>query len=173
MKTIEFLDWLKDWITRHPLQTPPESLRASYTEAVMRRVRAPQALTPAWRWGWQPQLAMSWGTALACLLAVVVVMKRAPTQLASEVEHDWQLLTEVGEEHDLSSSNLDDEVQMVDRLVLAEASPSEEDETWIRQTLELLNDVDEQADATPEDQDNPDGWLKDLEQLDEAELASS
>lgn len=172
MKPFDFLTWLNHWVARHPLRTPPESLQASYTEEVMRRIHTTQALTPAWRWGWRPQLTLAWGTALACLLAVVLVMKRTPIPLAGEVERDWQLLAEVGEGHDLPSSNLDDEVQMVDRLVLAEASPSE-DETWIRQTLELLNDVDEQTDATSENQDNPDGWLKDLEQLDDAELASS
>ncbi len=171
MNTLEFLDWLKRWVARHPLRTPPESLQVSYTEQVMRRIKTPLAPTPAWRW--QPQLAMTWATALACLLAVVVVMKRTPTQLASEVEHEWQLLAEVGEGHELSSSNLDDDVQMMDRLMLAEASPSEEDEAWIRQTLELLNDVDEQPDAASADQENPEEWLKDLELLDGAELASS
>ena len=172
MKTQDFLFWLKGWMARHPLNTPPESLQTSYIEEVMARVRAISARSLGWQWVLVPRPVLAVSTALAAVLVVVLLANRAPNQLAQRVEHDGQLLSELGALEELSTDDLEDEAQMVDQLMLADAESAGDDEAWIEQTLELLGDLDEGPDMGSGDT-APEEWLDDLEWLDESEFASS
>ena len=172
MKRADFLTWLKDWLTRHPLATPPEPLQASYIEEVMRRIRTASAPSPVFRWFPQPHSAFALGTAVACLLVVVAVVNRPPMRLAKQVEQDWQVLSDVGELTELLPHDLAEEAKTLDRLMLAEAEPLVDDEAWVDETLELLNEVEEDHD-TALDAETVENLLEELERLDESELAAS
>lgn len=175
MTTADFLSWLKDWFSRHPLKAPAESLQASYREEVMARIRTAQAPAPAFQWLPRPRLAFALGTAVACLLALVVLTPHPSTQLTQEVEQAWQLLSELGEDTlTLDLSDLDEEVKTLDQLMLAEAQPAMDDEPWIAQTLELLEGLEADESIPPSLDDTSDeDWLDEFRWLDEAELASS
>lgn len=175
MTSGDFLSWLKNWLTRHPLKAPLESLQASYIEEVMTRIRATQAPAPAFRWVPRPQVAFALGTAFACALALLVVMHRAPTRIAQQIEREWQLLSEVGEDSlELAPGDLDEEIQLVDQLTLAQGQPALDDEAWVEQTLQLLERL-ESDEPLPASQDAIPAWdwLDELQWLDESELASS
>jgi len=141
----DFLSRLKGWLARHPLKTPSASLRASYVEEVMARIRQTPRSLPVLSWLPRPRLALALGTAFAGVLAFVVLIhpalsgkggvNRASNQMARQVEQDWQVLATVGELEELPLDDLAEEVQAIDQMMLAEAEPAVDDEAWIDETL--------------------------------------
>jgi len=171
MKSTDFLARLNAWLTRHPLKTPSESFRASYVEEVMARIRTTPRPSPV-LWFPRSRLALALGTAFAGVLAFAVLMNRAPSQMARQVEQDWQVLATVGELPELPLGDLTEEMQAIDQMMLAQAEPALDEEAWIDETLELLNDLDEEPEVSS-DEEVLEEWLRELEVLDEEELASS
>jgi len=101
----DFLAWLKGWLGRHPLKTPPPE-SASYTAEVMARVRALSKPAPAFRWLAQPRWVLAVGT-VAAAWALLVTVGRSPQRLAESVgeldDEQWleetlALLHEAGED---------------------------------------------------------------------------
>ena len=172
MNTVDVVAWLKEWLIHHPLRSPSEGVQASYTAEVMARIKTSEAPAPAWRWRPRPRVAFALGTAAVCGLTALMVVHRAPTQLAQQVEQSWQLLSELGEWDALPIGDLDEEVRTVDHLMmLAESQPASDDEAWIEQTIELLNTLDEPS-AVPAEPQSLEELLQELESLDESELAT-
>lgn len=132
MTMTDFLAWLRGWLGRHPLRTPPDS--ASYAAEVMARVRAASSRAPAFSWLVQPRWVLAVGT-VAAVCAVVAVIGRPPQRMAESV------------------GELDDEA-------------------WLEDTLELLNEAGEDVEIRSGD-DAADEWLQELETLDDQGLASS
>lgn len=182
---MDFTTRLQQWLARHPLkmQAPDAHERARFTETVMQRVKAPQpAPEPAWRatfgWLWRPQWAL--GMAAAALLAAVIVGRQAPppaavAQAEPSVEERALLVAALNDPTSdvlaaVDEQTLAEELMAHDVLVLAEAAATS-DEQWLDQTLQLLQQFDEDVssdgDATDEE------WLQDLQLLDEAELSVS
>jgi hypothetical protein len=153
---MEFLTWLRSWLTRHPLKEPAETERASYTVEVMTRVRAlgsPSVVTPATvpvrRWSWWPRMAMAMATAAGLVFAVSTV-HQTRRRLAQQPQ---------GAAASHPSA------------VLAESPVS--DEEWIEQTLQLLEELEEEtAPETAGDGSNDEEWLDELQWLDESELST-
>lgn len=144
--------WLKTWLSRHPLQMPPEPDRARYTADVMARIRALErpAASPApirlWA-GW-PRPALAWASAAAGLLLVIGVLSIVSGRSTQLARHGQQL-------------------------VLAESPTT--DEAWLEETMALFDLLDEEiaAESAGESFDTEEDWLQELQWLDEADLASS
>lgn len=92
--------------------------------------------------------------------------------MVKQIQWTSLLLEELGQLEELPAGELEEELQETDRLILAEAAAVADDEAWIAQTLELLNSVDEEPDIRL-DEESAEDLLKELEALDQAELASS
>ena len=168
----DFLAWLTAWLRRHPVQDPPQ--HASYAQEVLARVKTQdaRAAAPAWRWMAAPRLAWMAATVAACGLALVC-LRRLPSQTAS-VQDAVDVLAAVGELDHVNAADLEQEAVFVDQMVLAEAQADTQDDAWLQETLELLNQVDDKSAVdAPESGASPDELLKELEQLDESEITSS
>ena len=152
---MDFLTWLDAWMHRHPLQQPPETHRARYTAEVMARVKAlPTAPTPAparpGQWLAWPRLTLAVATGIAGFVLLGTVVGRPPQQLAQPPP--------------VSESP-------ADALVLAE-SPSSDDQ-WLEETLQLLEELDEELPADAASDGSEEEWLEELQLLDEGPLAAS
>ena len=143
------MDWLTQWLARHPLRQPPAWNRAHYTREVIARVQrlAPGVRVPAQTRGrWWPQLALTASAAaLGVLFAVGVnrVHERAAMQEAA--------------------------APMAGGAYRLAESPEGNDQ-WLEDTLALLEQLDEDIEAA-EDEGDDSRTLKELEQLDDTELA--
>jgi hypothetical protein len=174
---MDFSRWLAAWLKRHPLTDAPEADPARYTAEVMARVRALErrsapAASPL-RWLLWPRLGLALAAA-AALLVIVTAGPRSGARLARTLLQDARLL-ELVDEAALDGSLAEDPDGLAealadqDLLVLAESPPAED--AWVEETLQLLDQLDEEL---PEDEaGSSDGWLEDLEMLDESELAAS
>jgi len=98
-------------------------------------------------------------------------------QLATEITRDSQLLAALDDTglEPLGATDeveaLTEDVELLDLMTLAESPPSDAD--WIEQTLQLLEEIDEDApEETTGDTDEED-WLNELQLLDETELTAS
>ncbi len=144
------MDWLTRWLARHPLRQPPAWNRAHYTREVMARMRrmAQGARAPAQAPGrsWWPKLALTAAAALGVLFAVGVnrMHERAAMQEAA--------VPPAGGAYQLAES-------------------PEGNEAWLDDTLALLEQLDEAIDAADDEGDDA-RTLKELEQLDDTELAA-
>ena len=112
----------------------------------------------------------------ATVVFIVVGRTEQPSSpLAQDIEQELSLLASVDESaalEPLDETELAEELQALDILVLAEAQPA--DETWIQETLLLLEDVGEAApEAGPGQGAGEEDWLQDLELLDELEMSAS
>lgn len=164
---MEFLTWLRTWLTRHPLKEPAETERASYTAEVMARVRAVGPLpggSPArvpvrpWAWwshylrqvvGW-PRFAVAMATAAGVAVAVGTFSQERP-HLARQLPQD---------------------VRISEPAALAQ-SPST-DEEWLERTLQLLEQLEEDPSAeTAGDGADEEDWLQELQWLDDSELSTA
>ena len=148
---MDFSTWLTHWLTRHPLKEPPSPDRADYTREVMATVRTLDrpvpAPVPARPWFSWPRPAFAVAAAAAGVALVIATATRSTPQVAREPSPST--------------------------LTLAE-SP-EGDDQWIEETIQLLDQLDENDDLS---QDAPgevsdEDWLNELEMLDETDLASS
>ena len=167
----DVMAWFTQWLTRHPLKTPPGSMQEAYTREVMTRV-TDATPAPVVRWVPRPRLAFAVGTALACGLAVMAWFPREPVRVAERVEGSVQVLAELGELNGPLAGGLEDEAILVDRLVLAKTQDAVADEAWIDDTIGLLNEVDETA-VEASNGESLEELLRELESLDESEIASS
>ena len=180
---MDFLAWWQRWFARHPLKSPESLDRSAYTTQVMARVRqaaypAPSAFTiPGRLW---PRLGLALATAAAGFFVVLHHGQPSAGRLAQQIERDTEVLAAVGEPlTDSVAANDPDELaadlEMVETFTLAEAPES--DETWIQNTVQLLNQLDEDLPeestgnetTSPSDED----WMKELQTLDESDLAAS
>ena len=153
---MDFSDWFARWIARHPLKSPAEHTRADYTAEVMARVKAEAprhaAGTPVHPWSLEriwPGLAF----AAAAAVALLVLRPHFATSPAGQ------------------AAQTTPEPVAARQIVLAE---SQEDESWLEETVQLLDELGEDATGeltgtTSDDEE----WLQELETLDEDELASS
>ena len=148
---MDFATWLKTWLTRHPLKEPTTLDRADYTREVMARVKAldQSAPSPARSWFPWPRLALAVATAAAGLALVIWTANRSTPQVAQEPSPA--------------------------PLTLAESPAS--DDQWIQETVQLLEQLDENdgvsQDATGGASNSNKDWLNELEMLDESDVASS
>ena len=183
---MDFEAWFQRWLTRHPLKESTERDRASYTAEVMTIVKAlapapTESMVKGWRrqvvWGW-PRLALVAATALAGLAFVVFATTRhSGGRLAREIGRETQLLAAL-EGEGMAPLNGNDvealthDLETADTLLLAESPPR--DEQWIEQTLQLLDELDEEVpvDASGGDSSEQD-WIQELEVLDEGEPSAS
>lgn len=170
------LDRLEEWLAKRSLKLPAQHDPARFTQDVMGRVRAeaPAAsAASARRWGWWPQVGLA--AAAAAALLVVRVNDTSGSRLAASVERQIQLLAALNEPSLLDPSGLYEnglarEAEELDAFMLAEAQPA--DDAWIEQTVELLNQLDEDAPEDASGEPSGDGWLQELESLDASEFSA-
>ncbi len=184
---MDFTAWFRAWLTRHPLKGPHGVEAARYTDEVMAKVRALQppasVRAPLRFWLPWPRLALIAATAAVGLLIVMGTLHRAQLQLASAIDRDAQVITAVDElvptapaGSGATPEDLAQELQTADILVLAESVPS--DDQWLDQTLQLLQQLDEDVpeetiSASGHTAESQDDLLKALQQLDEKDLTAN
>jgi hypothetical protein len=182
-----FSTWLTQWLKTHPLKAPSDAGRRAYTAQVMRRVtavpaaaRSPLAVFARWLAAPQPAFAFA---AAAAGIAVAVWVAQAPSrELARAISRDDQWLTAAGEtvqgagelpETPAEVTVLAEELATLDTMVLAEAPES--DETWLQETLQLLDQLEEETPADASGDSSSGGsedWIQELQTLDESEFAA-
>ena len=143
---MDFHTWLKDWLARHPLREPRGLDRARYTAQVMRNITegAPQP-RPAFSWIVWPRIAM----ALAATAAGAAIIFSAASRINRKFAQSPPPRP----------------------LMLAESMPS--DETWIKETAQLLDQLDEESSKADAHATSDEEWLKELQTLDEHDLGSN
>ena len=152
---MDFSRWFQSWLMRHPLNVPPDDRTGPYTADVMRRVHAlaeparqRRLVRPLWR-GWIT-LTAGLATAAAGLIAVLTLTPRAQMHLAQPLPS--------------ASGHL---------MRLADASG---EESWVEQTMQLLDALNEDAPADAADDADPandDDWLKELDTLEPDDRTSA
>lgn len=151
---MDFTAWLTNWLTRHPLQAPDALDRARYTAQVMRKLtdETPPPF-PAARWFVWPKVAMAFATTAAGIFIVLAVGYRADRQLA-------RLAPAAPPAHQARA------------LMLAESVPMS-DETWVQDTAQLLEQLDEDASHDDANAASDEEWLKELQTLDAGDFGAS
>lgn len=182
----DFMTWLTSWLRRHPVQSPPQD--PAYTAEVMARVTTPAPATePAqsslarkcraplsarpFRWVVRPRLSWALATVAACGMALGVV-QRQPSRIAKAVERDVEVLSALGDVDPLAGAELEQDVVLMDRMMLAQAQGEAQDDVWLEETLELLSEVEEDA-VEGSGTESADELLEEMEMLDEHDMASS
>lgn len=180
---MDFADWLKTWLARHPLKAPSDADRSRFTAQVMARVRARP--TPAsWAvrlWSPWPRLAVSLAAAAVALVVVNALHPAGSnTRLAAQLAQESELLAELDEPVNGWAApddveHLAEELEQADAIVLAEAPQS--DDSWVADTLQLLDQLDEELpddDSAAGDSNtgNEEEWLDELQMMDDSELAA-
>ena len=167
-------------IPRATIRVPSQHDPAQYTADVMQRVRAVQQQHPAeapapiilWR-SW-PRVGLA-GALAAALLAILVLPQHSPVRMAQQIDQEAALLLAVDEPAlNGGEEALAEELETLDTMMLAEAGPAD-DETWLEDTMQLLDEVGDEA--ALEDVDSSaqreEQWLQELEWMDETDLATS
>jgi hypothetical protein len=184
---MDFTTWLNTWLTRHPLKEPTHLNPADYTAQVMAKVNAltPPSVeapvsSPIRLWRSWPRLALVGASVATGVLLVLGRINRSQVQLVQEaqgIDRDAQLLTELGEPLPLPSEDaegieeLAQELHANDTVMLAESTSS--DDQWLEETLQLLDQLNEDLPATDAGESSDDEeWLNELQMLDEDELSS-
>ena len=197
-----WLTWFREWLAKHPVKEPPETLRHGYTEEVMRRIRLTDAPAPIYRWAPRPRVAWALATATVCALTIVVWVNRPsrpqlarqdvvpphpvelaqqpqPTPLDPELERDLDLLAELEEPValdeliELTDADVEAELESLDALtLLAESSPESDDAAWIAETLQQLEELGELNASVLEDELSDEELLEELDELEQLESAS-
>jgi hypothetical protein len=137
---------LPTWLKRHALKHPAPHDPAQFTADVMRQVRehaAPQAAPARALWASWPRLALAAASVAVGILVTAVAVQQSGGRFAAHPA----------------------------ALRLAESSPAD-DASWMDDTLELLEQLDEEIPEAADDATQED-WLKELELLDDSTLASS
>ncbi len=183
---MDFATWLRTWLARHPLREPRDTTPARYTDEVMAKVRVlqPPASARAPLRLWLPwRFALVAATAAAGVLVFVGTIRHTQRQLASAIDRDAQVIAAVDEivpttpaGNGTTPDDLAQELQTADTLILAESVPS--DDQWLDQTLQLLQQLDEDVpgDVTGTNShaaDAQDELLNELQQLDEKDLTAN
>ena len=175
MKDAQFLTWLKDWLARHPLRAPSESMQASYTREVMERIKEEVAPAPVLRWIPRPRLALSFAAVAACFVVWIMVGPRAQTgAVVRHIDEDFEILALMEEPVDLplDYEDLEEEIKSMDVLVITQAREAQSETSWILQMMELMDELEEESGPDGDDQ-TLDDWLREIEFLDQEDLASS
>jgi hypothetical protein len=146
---MDVLRSLQEWLARRSLKDLSDADRASYTEQVMAKVRAlePARQTvptrPSVGWGWQPQWVL--GLSAALVAVAVLVITRQPAERFAPPAPNHARMAENGTD----------------------------DAAWLEETLQLLEELNEEPGDTAGDGMDEEEWLKELELLDESDLAAS
>ena len=167
---------LANWLARHPVQAPPASGQASYTREVMARVErlslapSPARITRGW--------AIGAAAALACAGIALALVSQPPSRLASAIARDADVLSAVGESPVVPPADVADvaeELQMTDRLMLAQSPPADDDAAWVQETLQLLDDAEEPSDQMADESvaQDDESLEEELRRLDEADLGNA
>ena len=159
-----FDQWLRRWLTQHPLKEAAGQGRARFTADVMARVRALASAPAARPFGsrhdvpstslWMSWRVWGWGLAVSAVAAGVVLVAsvgvRSPVQVARRMP-----------------------APNIETLVLAESTSH--DAQWVEESLQLLDQLDEESAADADDSApaSDDEWLQELQTLDESDLAST
>ncbi len=173
--------WFRTWLHQHPLKDPAVD-RAHYTAEIMARVRAVHGPAPVASRPWLqiPRIVFASAAVAAGIAVTIGTTQLSHQRLAARVVRDSHLLASLGEvDPELLAgdeiSTLTQEAETIDTLQLAETGPS--DEQWLKQTLQLLDQVNESpTEVSPvNDSHTPsdENWLNELEMLDEHEFSSS
>ncbi len=161
---MDFTAWLRTWVARHPLKEPMDTSRTAYTTEVMERVKA-LAPTPnlapsqvrnnlVWGWGW-PRLAVGLATAAAAVFVVFTM---------DETRHQRRLARSITDQAEILTA-LDEDALPPDEDLLLLAETPATDEEWLEQTLQLLEELDEELPADAASEDSEAEWLQELEML--------
>ena len=148
------------WLTRHPLKGPSSIDRAQYTAEVMARVKAPAQPAPApparrlLSPGRAAQFWLPWppacrAAAQAWRLALTMATVAAGILLMLTVTHPTSR-----------------------RMFQLAQSQAAEDQ-WLDDTLQLLDELDENVSDEATGNASQEDWLEELKQLDDTELAAS
>lgn len=162
---MDFQEWLKQWVSRHPAKTISSQERVSYTEQVMKRVKeiaSPQAV-PAragspFSW-WRPVLAFS---AAAAVVLMVVSRVQQPASIVEETITEPRLVQTVRIEQSVPASEVIP--TSPDSFMVAEDLTS--DEAWLKETLSLLESLDEDFSDDTYDGWSDEDWMDEIEILD-------
>jgi len=180
---MEFTTWFQQWLRRHPLKEPPETARARLTAGVMVRVRALDTASGripladlVRRWAFRPRWVLAAATAAVGIAIAVVATRQSSHQLAQTITRESQLLAALEEpDGDLVREDhveaLADELALTDTLVLAEAPP--DDQQWITQTLQLLDQLGEDVPSGTTADTSDNDPLNELQRLDEQDLSAA
>ena len=186
-----FTLWLTDWLKRHPLKEPSGESRARYTAEVMSKIKAipeaapilPQLSSSRLRWRWAAAFAaVLIGTTAAGLL------RRSEQSLSTRVVRESRLLTELSKQLDSDEwwtgkepfgglliigdfDSLAEELETMDSLTLAQEA--DENQSWLEETLQLLNQLEEDLPGDLPGEEPEDTWLKELEFLDEEQVSAT
>lgn len=153
MTSGQWLPWLRNWLSRHPVHTPPEEMARGYAEQVMRRVRhpAPAPSWAPWRWLAIPRVAMVLGSVAVGVLVVAVAEVHQPLR---EAHH---------------GSPAQSPIRLVEDAAV-------DDEAWIEDTMDALDEAgdDENQPWWFDDEYVTDEELiEELEQLEETDIAGA
>ncbi|MBI3087950.1 MAG: hypothetical protein HYY91_03590 [Candidatus Omnitrophica bacterium] len=204
MSPDEFLASLKGWLARHPVRRPADEPQAAYTVQVMERVRLSRPHGALLRLrlrdflrdplrgyprrssalGWllrpQPLLAFAGAAAAAAVGFAVLIPPYGRAGLAERVDRDIEVLAQVdaGVVAGLLEESLDgvaQELQLLNQMRVAELEEAADEEAWLEDTLELLNDVEgvDAASGLSGEDASIEELLQELEQLDATVSASS
>lgn len=155
---MEFSDWLRSWLARHPLKSPTEFEQSQLTRAVMERLRMIHREThPSRHWRFFPRLSLIAATAMAIVFLAIMALPKMTDRSTAHLERERS--------YD-QSPQLPSQGQ--DFLILAQEPLS--DEQWLDETLEILQEFEEDPFTRVEEQDSSldyseDEWLKWLELL--------
>lgn len=124
MDFTQWQNWLRGWLTRHPVKEPPENLQRDYVHQVMAKI--PQkSLSEARRFVFPrvtiPRLTFGLGTAAACAVVALFFLKVSPGHIA---------------EGPLKETN---------RVMLVQAVPSQDEAVRLEEELELLELLEEEG----------------------------
>ena len=167
-----WVQWLRNWLGRHPLKNPPEELQRDYVRQVMEKIQpepAP-AREPVWRLWTPPRLAFAGALAAA---ALVVAVHRAPVRSADPIEREAQVLMDAGELASLIDNHLEEALEEQDRIVLAEAVEQEKWWSDFVKDSQLLEELDETSSQEQGKVANDSDLLKEIQASDEQEMAVS
>lgn len=180
---MNFSTRLTNWVARHPLKEPPHHNPAWFTAQVMQRVKALQqparasAFIRMQPWLSWPRLGLTAALATTTVVLLTASMQRTSGRLAEAVLRDAQVLdalddTAVDPAVNGDAELLAQELQLHDALMLAEALPS--DDQWIEQTMQLLDQLDQDvAEGSASNTSAPstdDDLLNELQLFDGSEL---
>ncbi|MBI4597097.1 MAG: hypothetical protein HY737_01665 [Candidatus Omnitrophica bacterium] len=139
---MEFASWLAAWLKRHPLKEPDGYERIRYTDEVMARVRRLAHPVPV-----PARAAWPWPRVAVAFAAAAASLVLAFGALRHHAAGP-----------------------AATPMVLAERQ--DDDATWLEQTMQLLNELDEQIDESS-DSASGEEWIDDLELLDDSDFAAS
>ena len=177
---MEFTDWFKRWLRKHPLREPPSFDRVRYTADVMDRIKdlassyAEQYENRSFVVSWPRFVFGGLSVALMAVLVVLATASYTSRRLAKEVTREAQVLAGLGEPVASSESDTEEialDIQAADNLVLAEATKS--DDQWLQETFQLLDQLGEDPKTGNTNESSDEDWLDELQMLDDNELSSS